>query len=101
MAAAVLTEGNARVGHAQLDVQVGIADAVAHLVISAARAENGKGADEGSVSDGSETGGQAHHVSFGDAGVEEPIRELFGKGRSHGGVREVGVEDDDLIVGFT
>ena len=99
MAAAVLTQGDAGVGHAELHVEAGVADAVADLV-KAAAGKDGKGAGKGNKAHGGQTGGHVDHVGLGNAGIEEALRELVGKGGGHGSVGQVGIQNHNFLVFF-
>ena len=99
VAAAVLAHGNAGVGAADLHVELGVGNGVADLLIGPACTEHGKGGAEGDQPHGGQACTDVHHVALGNAAVEEAVGigglEIFG----HGSAGQVGVQDDDLVIG--
>ena len=73
MGSAVLAHGNARMGGADLHIQMGIADGIAHLLIGTSGREHGKGAGEGNLSHSSETRRNSHHVAFRNTAVDVAV----------------------------
>ena len=63
----------ARVGGADLDVEVGVGHAVADLLKGASRGEHGKGGGDDGLARGGQTRGDAHHVALGDTAVKEAV----------------------------
>ena len=98
MAAAVRTDGNARMRRGNLDVQVRIADRIANLVVNAPRTEHSKGARERHVARQGQTSRHVDHVLFGNADVEKAGFVLFcrrGELLRRGGTGQVGVDGHD------
>ena len=95
---AVLAHGNSGMSRADLHIEMRIADGIANLLVGAAGGEHGKGARKGNATGGGDTRGEAHHIALCDAGVIEAIGEggleLGRLGRS----REVGIEDQEVVV---
>ena len=73
MGGAVLADGDAAVGADDLDVQMGIGDGVADLLVRAAGSEDGEGVGKGLQTGGSHARGNADHVILRDAAVEEAL----------------------------
>ena len=83
------------------DLDVGAVVGHGHAdLLEAAYHETGKAADEGDLAGQRHAGADAHHVALRDADVEEPLGVLPGELIGHGGLLEVGVEDDDVRIGF-
>ena len=97
MAAAVLAEGYAGMGHAELDVEVRIGNAVSDL-LKATAGEHRKGAGKGDIAHGGQTCRHVYHVCLGNAGVEETLGELIRKGCGHRGVCKVCGQRYYLVV---
>ena len=98
MAAAILAQGHACVGEAELHVEVRVAYAVADLVIAAAR-KHREGGAEGNQPHGAHAGGHVHHVRLGNAAIIEPLGILRGKLVGHRGLGQVGVQHHNLVIG--
>ena len=85
-------------GGANLDVEVRIADGIAHLFVSATGGKHGKGAREGNAPRGRDAGGKAHQVALGDTGIVKALGmgclELAGL---RGGGK-IGIENHEVIV---
>ena len=94
----VLPHRDAAVGGADLHVQVGVANGVAHLLEGPSGGEHGKAGGKGHQSHGGRAGGHGNHIPLGDATVEVPVRKGFFKGASLGGASQVGVEDNQVVV---
>ena len=101
MGSAVLAHGHTAVGSAHFDVQGGIADGVADLLISTTGGEHGEGRSEGSEAAGSQTRRHAHHIRFSDAAVEVPVREFLGEHTGLGRTGQIRIQHDDIIMGLT
>ena len=100
VAAAVLADADARMGRADFDIEVGIGDGVANLLIGAAGRKHRKRRAVGDEAHRGHTGGNVDHVGLGNAAVVEFFRVRLGDLAGLRGVGEVGVEHDDLIVLF-
>ena len=100
VAAAVLADADARMGRADLDIEVRIGNGVADLLIGAAGREHRKGGAVGDEAHRGHTGGNVDHVGLGNAAVVEFFGVRLGDLAGLRGVGEVGVEHDDLIVLF-
>ena len=100
VAAAVFADADARMGRADFDIEVGIGDGVANLLIGAAGRKHRKRRAVGDESHRGHTGGDVDHVGLGNAAVVEFFRVRLGDLAGLRGVGEVGVEHDDLIVLF-
>ena len=74
MRSAVFTDRDARMRGADFDVEVRIADGIAHLLVRTTGGEHGKGARKGDVARGRNAGGKPHQVAFGNAGIVEALR---------------------------
>jgi len=98
MGRAVFADGQAAVAAHDLDVQMRVADGVAHLLPGAAGCEHGEGVDKGLVAAERHAAGDADHVGLGDAHVEEALGMRFFKEFGHGRAGEVGVEHDKLGI---
>ena len=95
---AVLADRDSGVRRADLDVQVGVGDRVAHLLERASGGEHGKRRNERNGAGRGDPGGNAHHVALGDPAVEEPVGMLFCEQAGLGRLRQVGVEDHEGIL---
>ena len=100
VAAAVLADADARMGRADFDIEVGIGDGVANLLIGAAGRKHRKRRAVGDEAHRGHTGGDVDHVGLGNAAVVEFFGVRLGDLAGLRGVGEVGVEHDDLIVLF-
>ena len=100
VAAAVLADADARVGGADLDVEVRVGDRVSNLLVGAARREHRERGAVGDETHRGHTGGDVDHVGLGNAAVVEFFRVRLGDLAGLRGVGEVGVEHDDLIILF-
>ena len=100
VAAAVLADADARMGRADFDIEVGIGDGVANLLIGAAGRKHRKRRAVGDEVHRGHTGGDVDHVGLGNAAVVEFFGVRLGDLAGLRGVGEVGVEHDDLIVLF-
>ena len=85
-------------GAHDLDVQVGIAHAVADLLVGAASSEDRKGVCKGLEASRGHAGGDADHVALGNAAVKEAFGIGGGEILGHRGLRQVGVQDDELGI---
>ena len=95
---AVLAHGDAAVGGADLHIQMGIANGIAHLLKGPARREHGEAGGKGHKPHGGGTGGSGDHVALGDAAVEMALRERLFEGAGLGGTRQIRVEHDEVRV---
>ena len=75
----VLADGQAAVGGSNLDVQLGVTDAVADLLKSAARSKHGKRGNKRHIAKGGHAGGYTDHVALGNAAVKKAFRIFFCK----------------------
>ena len=73
---AVLTQSDAGMRGGYLHVGVTVGHFLAQLVVHAAGHELGERADERHLAGDCEAGGNAYHVGFCDAALDEPLREL-------------------------
>ena len=87
MGRAVLADRDARMGRADLDVQVRVTDRVAHLLKGAAGGEHRKGAGKRDHARRGKARRYAHHVALGDAAVDEAFRAHLFKGNCLGCAR--------------
>ena len=94
---AVLTHRDACVGCADLDVEVGVANRVTHLLKCSACGEHCKARCENGLARGCDTCCNADHVALGDAAIEKSfgmcLFELYG----FGCLCEVGVQNHEII----
>ncbi len=95
---AVLTDGDARVCRTDLDVQVRVADAVPHLLEGASRRKHREGGRERNSPRRRDPRGDAHHVSFRDPAIEEPLGKLLLEHSRFCRRRQIGVENDKVIL---
>ena len=79
-------------GGADLDVQVGVTDGVAHLFKGAACGEHGKAGGKGHQPHSRHTGGGGHHVALGNAAVKMTVGVGFLEHTGLGGGGQVGVQ---------
>ena len=98
---AVLTDGDAAVGSADLHVQVGVGHGVADLLKGTARSEHRKAGHEGNIAHGGQAGGDAHHVGLGDAAVKVAVRVSLAEHTGLGSGSEVGVQDHQVVVALS
>ena len=80
MGGTVLAQGDTCVGGCNLHIGLSVGDLLAHLVVHTAGDEFGKRADERNLARDGQSGGGAHHIGFGDAALDEAIREFGRKG---------------------
>ena len=95
---AVLAHGDTAVGGADLHIEVGVADGIAHLLKGPSGGEHGEGGRKGHQPHGGGPGGHGNHVALGDAAVEVPLGEGLLEGARLGGPGQVGVEDDQVVM---
>ena len=100
MGAAVLADAESRVSERELDVCLGIGDAVADLLICAACAEHGEGAGEGDIAGEGEARRRVYHVCLGDAEIIEPVGKSLFEGAGLCGAGEIRVHNDYALIGF-
>ena len=100
VAAAVLADADARMGGADLNVEVRVSNGVSDLLIGAAGRKHRKRRAVGDEAHRGHTGGDVDHVGLGNAAVVEFFGVRLGDLAGLRGVGEVGVEHDDLIVLF-
>ena len=100
MRGAILAHRNTRVGSADFDVEVRIADGITHLFVRAAGGEHGKGVGEGLFAAGGQAGGHAGHVGLGNAHVVKAVGMGLGKALGHGGAGQIRVQHHKLRVFF-
>ena len=100
MGSAVLPHRDAAVGGADLHVQVGVADGVAHLLKGAARRKHGKAGSKGHQPHGGHAGGSGHHVALRNAAVKMPVGIGFLEHAGLGGGSQVGVQHHHVGVIF-
>ena len=98
MGRAVLANGDAGVGRADLDVVVRIAHRVAHLFKAASGGKHGEGGSERDLTAEGHTDGGGDHVVFGDTAIEEAIRESLLERTGLGGGGEVSVQNDEVRI---
>src|SRR5207247_6817213 len=98
LAVAVLADRDARVRADELHVGVGVGNGHADR-FEAAHDEARERADERHLAGQREPRADPDHVRFGDADVEGPIGVRLGEADRHRGLREVGVDRDDAVVG--
>ena len=98
MGRAVLADGQTGVAADHLDIQSGIADIVADLVIDPAGREDREGMHERSGTACREAGADVHHVGFRDSDIVEPLRILFRKVHAHGAGFEIRVKYIDIAA---
>ena len=79
MGSTVLADGQAAVGGSNLDVQLGVTNAVADLLKSAARSKHGKRGNKRHIAKGGHAGGYTDHVALGNAAVKKAFRIFFCK----------------------
>ena len=98
MGGTVLTHRDTRVGSSDLYVQFGIADGVADLLKGAACRKHGKGAGKGDLACGGDPSRHAHHIGLSDTAVNMALRKSLLEGACLGGVRQVSVQDNYILV---
>ena len=101
MAASVLTDAQAGMGQAQLDVCLGIADGVPDLLKGASRTKYRKGAGKDGIAAVCQSGTGCHHVRLGNTEIVELIRMCRCKKFRHGRLRQVRITDDDIGICIT
>ena len=95
---AVLTDGDAAVGRADLNVQAGVSDGVADLLKGTARSKHGKAGNERGIAHGGQARSHAHHVALGNAAVKVAVRICLAEHAGLGGGGQVGVQHHDVVV---
>ena len=95
---AVLTDGDAAVGRADLNVQTGVGDGVADLLKGTARSEHGKAGNERGIAHGGQACSHTHHVALGNAAVKVAVRICLAEHTGLGGGGQVGVQHHDVVV---
>ena len=95
---AVLADREAAVGADHLDVEVGVCDRVAHLLIGAAGGKHRERVGKRFFAAGREARRNAHHVRLGDADIKKLLRIRFCKAVGHRRARKVGVEHDQVGI---
>ena len=98
MGCAVFPYGDAGMGCADFHVQMGIADGVADLLISAACREHGKGAGKGDFPYSGKSCRNAHHVAFCDTAVNMAFGERLLEGIGLGGICQVGIQNHQVGI---
>ena len=98
MARAVLTDGYTRMGSADFDVEMRIADCVSYLLKSTACGEHCKRAGKYSVSDGRKSAGDTYHVALGNAGIKESVRICLFEHCCLSRLCKVCIKNDELII---
>ena len=98
VAGTVLTYGDAAVGSADLHIQVGIADGVAHLLIGTSGGEHGEGGSEGHQAGGGHTGSHADHIRLGNAAVKVTVGEGLLENAGLGSTGQIRVQDYQVFV---
>ena len=98
MARAVLTDGYTRMGSADFDVEMRIADCVSYLLKSTACGEHCKRAGKYSVSDGRKSAGDTYHVALGNAGIKESVRICLFEHCGLSRLCKVCIKNDELII---
>ena len=83
----------------ELHVELRITDAVADLVIVSS-GKYREGGTERDQAHRAQSGGHVDHVRFRDSAVKEPVREFLLEGVGHGCGREVGIQNDDPVIGL-
>ena len=95
---AVLADGDARMGADDLDVQLRIADRVAHLLERSARREHRKGRRERDLSAGRKARRNTDHVALRDAAVKEAFRIFFLEDAGFRGRGKIRVQHNDIGI---
>ena len=98
---AVLAYGDTAVRSTDLHVQLGIADGVANLLISAAGSKHSKAGGKGHHAHGSGTSGHCHHVALSDTTVDVALGERLAEGTGLGGAGQVGVKHHQIVILLT
>ena len=70
------------------------------MIVATTGGKGGEGVGEGKLTAGSQTGGNADHVGFGDAHVVGPFGEVFEEILGTVGGHQVGFQHHDAIIGF-
>ena len=99
MGAAVEGSGDAGVGADDGDVILAVAGGEEQLVEAAAGGEGAEGVADGLEAGSGQTAGDADHVALGDAAVDGTVA-LVGQLGGADAAHQVGVQVDDLLVGF-
>ena len=98
MGSAILAHRNARMGSADLHIQVGITHGVADLLKGTACRKHGKGADKRDLACGGKACCNAHHVALSDAAVDMSLRKCFLENTGLGGSGQVRVQNDQIRI---
>ena len=94
----VFAQRQAGMAGTYLHVFIAVGDALPNLVVDAARGEVSKGGRHRNFSGGSQTGGNAHHVGFGNTTLYETVGVSIDKVFGLHGTAQVGGEHNDVIV---
>ena len=95
----VLTDGDAAVGGADLDIEVCITDGIADDLIGAAGRKHREAGREGDEPHRGHTRRSGHNIAFSDAAVEVAVGECLFEHTGLGGACQVRVDGDDPIIG--
>ena len=98
---AVLAHGDTGVGGGDFHVKVGVGGHHTDLVIDAAGDETCEGAGERHFAAEGETGGDADHVGFRDAGLDEPFGKFLDKITHLETADHIGAEGENIGVAVT
>ena len=98
---AVLAHGDAGVGGSDFHIEVGVGGHHADLVIDAAGDETREGTGERHFAAEGEAGGDADHVGFRDAGLDEPFGEFLDKITHLEAADHIGAEGENIGVAAT
>ena len=99
MGRAVLTHGDARVGSADLDVEMGVGHAVADLLKGTSGGEHGEGGGYDGLTGGGKACGDTDHIALGDTAIKEAVGIRLGEIAGLGGFCQVGVQHHEIAVG--
>ena len=94
----VLPERQTGVTSTYLDVLIAVGDALADLVVDAARAEVSKGGRQRDFPARSQSGSHTHHIGFRDTHLNEAIRVGIDEVLGFHGAAQVGSQHDDFVV---
>ena len=95
---AVLADGDTAVGGADLDVQMRVADGVAHLLIGAARRKHRERRAERHKAHRGKARAHADEVRLGNAAVDVAVGIGLLEDRRFGGAGKVGVQNKDIVM---
>lgn len=98
MGGSVFAQGESGVRSADLDVFARVGYALADLVVHAGGGKIGEGAGEGDFPADGHAGGDADHVGFGDAYLEESVGMLGGEFVHFERTGQVGAQCDHIRV---